>query len=239
MGFLPALLSFGSIFTNIVRALPVTLLITFSAFAAGTLFACLFTVARVRNIKILAGLSGGLISFLRGTPLLVQIFLSYYGLPAVMKLAGIDISGFNIILFPVAAMALNCSAFLSEIMRSAYLGVNKGQIEAAYSVGMNSLQMFWRILFPQAFKIALPNLGNFIIDLLKDTSMVFSIGIVDIMGQARNLSAASYGIYQLQSFLAVSLLYWIVCILLEKGVSIFEKSYGKGQKDIGSGNKAV
>jgi ABC-type amino acid transport system permease subunit len=131
-------------------------------------------------------------------------------------------------------LGLNTSAYLSEIMRASVLSVEKGQIEAALSVGLSNFQMFRRILFPQAFKVALPNLGSLAIDLLKDSSLAFSIGVVDIMGKARVLSAQNYGVFQTQSFLTAASIYWLMCLVLEKAVAVLEKKIGRGQTEIGS-----
>ena len=130
------------------------------------------------------------------------------------------------------AFALYSSAFISEIMRSAYQGVEKGQREAALSVGMKNSQMFIRILLPQAFKIAIPNICNFSPSLFKGTSLLFSIGIVDIMGKTKMLSAANYGVYQLQCFIAAAIIYLIISSILDKLFTYFEIKYSRGNSNI-------
>jgi L-cystine transport system permease protein len=217
----------------LIAALPVTFLIAISSFILGSFFAVILAVIRINRTRVLLRLADFSISFLRGTPQLLQLFLVFYGLPLLLKFLGFKVGKVNPVIFTIVALAFSSSAFLSEIIRSAYLGVEKGQIEAAYSVGLSSFQMAKRILFPQMFKIMLPNLGNFLIDLVKNTSLAFSIGIVDIMGKARIIAAAGYGVHQLEVYVAVSLIYWGICVALEKILALFEVQYSKGYADIG------
>lgn len=217
---------------NLLKALPMTIVVVVLSLLFGMLLALLLTAAKLGSSRILRTLATWYISFIRGTPALVQLFLVFYGLPQVLKVIGIDINGWDKVVFAIITFSLNGSAFLSEIMRSTYLAVDRGQQEAAYSVGMTWWQAFRRIIFPQAFAIALPNLGNSAISLLKETSLAFTIGVVDIMGRAQIISIRSNGVSQLELFIAVSLLYWVMCFGIEKGVAVMEKFFKKGQKGI-------
>jgi L-cystine transport system permease protein len=212
----------------ILQALPVTLMISLNAFVISVFLAFLFAVVRIKKIKILCGVIVVLQSFLRGTPPIVQLFIVFYGLPMILQSIGIDTSNISVYVFPSISLALNSAAFLSEIMRSAWFGVETGQKYAAYSIGMGNFQAFRRILLPQAFKIALPNLGTFTMSILHDTAFVFSVGVVDIMGRTIMLSASSYGLYQTENYIIVSLVYWSMCILIQKGTSLLEQRYGRG-----------
>jgi L-cystine transport system permease protein len=120
------------------------------------------------------------------------------------------------------------------MMRSSYLAVGKGQCEAAYSIGMKSFTAFRRIVLPQAFGIAIPTLGNNIIILLKDTSLAFAIGVIDMMGKGRALSAASYGSNRLEVYMATGIIFWVLCIVLEYSSKSAEKAYTKGRKQSAS-----
>jgi L-cystine transport system permease protein len=212
----------------------VTLLVTSLTIFFSTAIAFLFAAAKIQNIRGVERIITALISFLRGTPVLVQLFIAYYGIPALFESFGIPMNGANIYIFPVTALSLHGAAFLSEIMRSAWLGVDRGQIEAAYSIGMGTFQMFRRILFPQAFKIALPNLGNYTIDMLKESSLVFSVGLLDIMGRTKMLNTAEYGLYQLENYVIVAVIYWVICMAVERCFLFFEKISGRGHADIGT-----
>ena len=147
-----------------------------------------------------------------------------------LKEAGIDIGGWNKIIFIIATLSLNTSANMAEMMRASYLAVDKGQREAAYSVGMKPFTAFRRIIFPQAFGIAIPTLGNNIILLFKETSLGFTIGVIDILGKARAISAASFGANKLEVYIASGIIYWIICVVLEQGSKYVENLYTRGRK---------
>jgi L-cystine transport system permease protein len=221
-----------SVLPSLLKVLPTTLYIMVFSLFFGTLIGLLLTFARLKKRRISYFIATVYISFMRGTPLLAQLFIVYFVLPQVYQAAGYDISGWNKSVFAIIALSLNVSAYLSEVMRSAYIAVDAGQREAALSIGMNGLQIFGRIMFPQAFAVALPNISNTFILLFKDTSLVFTIGIIDIMGEAKVSSARDYGLHQLEIFIAAALVYWVICFVLEKLSAFFEKRYKKGVKSL-------
>jgi L-cystine transport system permease protein len=226
----------GFIFTaipNILRALPLTSMILFLSLFFGTLLGLLLTFMKLRKNPVSASIATAYVSFIRGTPPLLQLYLIYYGLPKILETVGININDWDKVFFAIVTYSLNSAAFLSEVMRSAYLSVDIGQQEAAFSVGMGNIQTFKRIIFPQAFAIALPNLGNSIIQLFKETSLAFIIGVNDIMGQAQLIIARGYGVRQFETFIAVSLIYWAICIAMERSFVSLEKRYKKGHIEIG------
>jgi len=128
----------------------------------------------------------------------------------------------------VITFSLHSAAYFSEVIRSAYLAVGQGQLEAAYSIGMGYGQAIRRILLPQAFGIAIPPLGNNVISLLKETSLAFSIGIVDIMGKAQIIIGNNYGINIFRVYIAVAAFYWVLSMLIETIFGRLEKRYKKG-----------
>src|SRR5258708_1193079 len=138
---------------NLLKALPLPLLIVILSLAFGLVLALLLTAAKLGKSRVLRTLATWYISFIRGTPSLVQLFLVFYGLPQLLKLIGIDINGWDKVVFAIITFSLNGAAYLSEIMRSSYLAVDRGQQEAAFSIGMNMTQSLWRIVFPQALAI--------------------------------------------------------------------------------------
>jgi L-cystine transport system permease protein len=217
---------------EIVQAVPISLFIMSTSLIIGFILGLLLTVMKVRKDKVLSPIATAYVSFMRGTPTLIQLFLIYYGLPPILELAGFNINNWSKVVFAIITFSLNCGAFLSEVMRSAYLAVERGQMEAAYSVGMSTIQGLWRVVFPQAFAIALPNLGNSVISLLKETSVAFLIGVNDIMGRALIVSGRGYGIRHFETYIAVSLVYWAIVILMEKGLAFLETIYKKGHKEI-------
>lgn len=217
---------------KLLTVVPISLAILAVSVAIGSVIGLGLTLVRLGNHPFPKLLASIYISFMRGTPLLIQLFLAFFGIPAVLKQFGVTTSGWQNEIFAVIAFSLNLGAFLSEIFRSAYLSVDRGQIEAAHSIGMNDQQTLVRVIFPQALLVALPNMSNMIIDLLKNTSLAFSIGVVDIMGKGSQLAAAAFGVGQLGIFLSVALLYIIICTIMEKGFHLLERSLSKGLNPI-------
>ncbi len=216
-----------NMFGVIFQALPTTILITAVAFAAGLIIGFLCAIIRIYRVPVLRNLVTFYVSAIRGTPLLVQIYLSYYGLPIIIEQLNlsyglkIDISSIHAIYFVYVAYSLNTGAYLSETIRGAIEAVDKGQWEAAASIGMTGYQTLWRIIIPQAFLIALPNLGNTIISLIKDTSLAFSVSIVELMGQSRIVGARNYRFFEV--YIDAAIIYWVFCIIIELVFNRFER----------------
>ena len=222
--------SIPGLIIKIFQAFPLTMGILLISLVISLAIGALVTVGALSKNHIVQAISKGYISFMRGIPTLVLIFLLYLGLPQVLKDFGIDIGGWNKAIFIIATLSLNTSANMAEMMRASYLAVDKGQREAAYSVGMKPFTAFRRIIFPQAFGIAIPTLGNNIILLFKETSLGFTIGVIDILGKARAISAASFGANKLEVYIASAVIYWIICVVLEQGSKYVEKMYTRGIK---------
>ena len=141
---------------------------------------------------------------------MIHLFLIYYALPEFLKNFGIDLSSVSKISFAIFSLILFYSAYLTEQLRPAYLAVSKGQHDAAKSIGMTEWQRQTRIILPQVFPIAMPGLGNAWIELLKDTSVIFVIGVKDIMGKAKLLIANDYGVNKVNVYLMAGLIYWVM-----------------------------
>ena len=151
---------------EIISYLPVTLEIAFISGIIALILGFAIALVRYFNVKILSGICKVYISFIRGTPEMVQLLLAYYGLPIFLRTLneefglGLSVNGIPAIVFAVIALALNSAAFMSETIRSAMLAVDPGQIEACYSLNMTTAQAMRKVVFPQAFAIALPPLGK-------------------------------------------------------------------------------
>ncbi len=213
--------------------LPVTLGI---AFAAGILALCIgFTVALIRYfyVPVLKKICIVEVSIARGTPCMEQMLLTYNGIPIFLKSlnaylgTNISVNGIPATVFAITALSLNIGAFMSETLRSSLLSVDKGQFEACYSVNMTTFQALRRIVIPQAFTVAIPPLGNTFISLVKDTSLIFSISVVEMMAVAKIVGGRSFRFFEV--YIVVALIYWLVCILLERVVVIAEKRFRKYQ----------
>ena len=146
------------------------------------------------------------ISFFRGSPLLVQLFIFYYGLPQFFP----AMARMPAIVAVIIGLGLHFAAYMAESMRAAILGVHSGQMEAALSVGMTKAQGMRRIILPQAARVAFPGLMNNTIDLLKSTSLAFTLGVVEIMARAQMEAASSFRFFE--SYLTVALIYWLVVV---------------------------
>lgn len=147
----------------------------------GLLFSLIIAVfialIRVYRIPVLNQLAQVYISFFRGTPLLVQLFLLYYGLPQVFPIF-IGLDAFSA---AVIGLSLHFAAYKAESIRAAINGIDRSQMEASLSIGMTELQAMRRVILPQATRIALPSLMNYFIDMIKSTSLAFTLGVAEIM----------------------------------------------------------
>lgn len=195
--------------------LPYTLLIVVGCYAAAFVLAFLILRARVDRIPVLSPILDVYVSFVRCEPIVLLLFLIYFGLPQLLGTFGIDITSLSKTTFACATLIFFNAGWLSEILRGAYLSVTPDQFELADSLGYSKGQLWRRTLLPQIIGIAIPDLGNAAVDLLKDTSLLFTIGVVDMMGLASIKVANNYGVKQSEVYLAVALIYWLAALLIE------------------------
>ncbi|BBU38432.1 MAG: amino acid ABC transporter permease [Bacillaceae bacterium] len=224
-----SLQDWADLFLKVLDKLPLTLFMLVTSLFFALILGVIIAIIRIQKPPILYGIATFYLSFTRCTPLLVQLFLVYFGLPQLLLVFNIDINSWNRLVFVIITFSFHTAAYLSEVIRSAYLAVGTEQLEAAYSVGMTYTQALRRIILPQAFVISLPNLGNNIIELLKDTSLAFSIGIIDIMGQVRIILGNNHGMGMFEIYVVISLVYWGTCILIEGIIGYAEKVFKKGR----------
>ncbi len=210
---------------TLLSYLPITIFIIVSSLVAGGVLGLLMVLPRIYHVPLLSQIIAVYISFMRGTPILIQLFLVFYGLPAVLQFINIDISRMDPLVFVIITYSLSTAASFSEIMRGAIQSIDYGQTEAAYSIGMSARQAFLRIVLPQSMIIAFPNFGNLVIGSLKDTSLAFTIGVMDMMGRGDTLIASTAR--ALEIYLALAVIYYGIAFLLERS---FSKSERKMQK---------
>lgn len=221
---------FGYVLETIIKLIPfipVTLFLAFSSMFLGLILGFILTLMKLSRNKVLAKIANIYTSIIRGTPTVILIFLTYYGLPMIFNTFGVDLSNVNRWIFNIIALTLYCSAILSEIMRPAYLSIDKGQMEASLSVGLTKVQALKEVVIPQALFIAIPNFGNMIIGLVHESSLAYLIGTVDIMGQANIIGASSYGANTVKIYIAVSIIYWIISFICGKLIDMFADHTGK------------
>lgn len=206
-------------FPAVIGKLPVTILLALGGAFLGIIFAMIFALVKINRVRILYPLQAVFVSFLRGTPLLVQLMLTYYGIPLILKAinqsygTAFNINAIPAELFAIVALAFNEAAYASETIRAAILSVDPGEVEAARSLGMTNRQVYRRIIIPNAAVVATPTLINSLIGLTKGTSLAFSASVVEIFAQARIIGGSDLKYFE--RFITVSIVYWIVNILIE------------------------
>ncbi len=202
----------------LVALAKVTIPLTLISFACGLAIAIVTAIARLSGVKILRLIFGAYVWIFRGTPLLVQLFIVFYGLPAV----GITLETWTA---AVIAFSLNVGAYASESVRASILSVPRGQWEAAMSLGMTQAQILRRIIAPQAVRISLPPLSNTFIGLVKDTSLAASITMVDMFMVAQRIAARTFE--PLLLYVLAALIYLAVCTALTWLQAKLEKSVSR------------
>ncbi len=199
---------------KLLSCLGTTLFIVAASIVLGVVIGFLIALPRLYKVPVLQRLSQVYVSFFRGTPILIQLFLIYYGLPEVLKYLQVDVSRAPVLLFVILAYALNSGAFISEAIRAAVTAVDRGQVEAAYSVGMTGYQAFSRIVLPQALAVSVPVFANIVIANLKDTSLAFSLGVMELTGKAETLGAATQ--HFIETYISLAGVYFVISMTLEK-----------------------
>ncbi|QSP95680.1 amino acid ABC transporter permease [Marinobacter salinisoli] len=198
IGLVPVLLGY----------LPLTLQLASIGMLLALILACLFAVVRVLKIPVLNQFTIVFISFFRGTPLLVQLFLFYYGLPQLFS----SLTVIDGITATIMGLTMHFAAYMAESIRAAIVGVDRSQTEAALSIGMTNGQLMRRIILPQATRVALPTLMNYFIDMIKATSLAFTLGVTELMGATQKEASGSFLYFE--AFIVAAIMYWIVVELL-------------------------
>ncbi|MBQ6780960.1 MAG: amino acid ABC transporter permease [Treponema sp.] len=216
----------------IISAAPMTLFLTVFPVIAGVVLGFGIALIRIHKVPVLSQLFGLYISFFRSVPLLVLLFVAYYGTPkfinfvfygGVRKLSVINL---NNTLIAIITLTLYSSAFLSEIIRGAFSSVDMRQHEAAHALGMTGFQTYWRILIPQAIVVALPNYFNFFLALLKGTAVVFTISVIDMMSAAK--LQAEIGYRFIEAYVLVGVFYILFSVVFSRLFIFIEKKQKAG-----------
>lgn len=202
-----------------VKAVPVTLEITIVSLLLAIIPALFIALVRIYHVKVIEQLCSIFVSFIRGTPIVLQILIVYSIMPSLLnsfvKSAGWSINVFEInpVIYAFVVFGINSSASLSEVFRSAISSVNRGQLEAALSIGETHFQAFRRVVLPQAAVSALPNLCSTTVILIKNTSLAFMMTVREITGIAK--IEAAYGYNYVESYIDIFIIYIAVCLLVE------------------------
>jgi len=212
-----------------LKALPVTLGITVIALLAAAPLGFFMALCGIYRIRVLQQLSALYISFVRGTPIVLQILIVYSLVPSllngfVVRMGWpINIFDINPIAYACLVFALNNAALLAELFRSGLLAVDSGQHEAALSSGLTLAQSYYRILIPQALVSSLPNICNLTINLIKNTSLVFLMTVKDVTATAK--IAASYGYNYVEAYLDIFVIYILICGLTQVLFTRLERTF--------------
>jgi len=228
---------FFASFPILLSRLHITLFIVIVALLLGLVLGTCVAVVRLHRIPVLSQLAVAYVSFIRGMPILVLLFIIYIGLPILVSAFGLNINRWDTLFFVMIAYVVNTAAFLSEIIRSAVAGVDKGQIEAAYSVGLTRWQTFYRIVAPQATKIAIPALGNTVVSLLKDTSLAYTLGVIDVIGVIDAIKSNTHR--SLEAYTAAAFVFFGLSTLLEKVFRWLELRLGVKNTPQGTAQKKL
>ncbi|MET3902388.1 MULTISPECIES: amino acid ABC transporter permease [Micrococcaceae] len=203
--------SFGPLITGAVTG---TIPLTLASFAFGLVLALVVALMRLSPNWLLSGIGRFYVSVIRGTPLLVQLFVIFFGLPSI---------GIRLDPWPSAiiAFSLNVGGYAAEIIRAAILSVPKGQWEAGHTIGMSRPQTLVRIILPQAARVSVPPLSNTFISLVKDTSLASLILVTELFRNAQQIAAFSQEFMAL--YLQAALVYWVICLVLSTAQSAVER----------------
>lgn len=191
-----------------------TIPLSLASFSLGLVLALIVALMRLSRKRIISGIARGYVSIIRGTPLLVQLFVIFYGLPSI---------GLTIEPWPSAiiAFSLNVGGYAAEVIRAAILSVPKGQWEAGHTIGMSPTTTLRRIILPQAARVSVPPLSNTFISLVKDTSLASLILVTELFREAQQIAAFSQQFMLL--YLEAAVVYWVFCLVLSTGQSYLEK----------------
>ena len=210
-------------FPHLVAGAGVTIEITAIAVGLGFIFGLITSVCRLSGVKVLQVIAVCYVNIIRGTPMLVQIFLIYFALPMVIG------ERINPFVAAVAACSINSGAYVSEIFRAGIQSVDKGQMEAGRSLGLSWMQTMRYVILPQAFKHVIPPLGNEFISMTKETSLVSVIGFEELTRRGQLIIAKTYGSFEI--WLTVAAIYLVMTLTIARLVSYLERRFATDDRN--------
>ena len=216
-------------FLATLGGVPVTLLIMVVSILLSFLPALFLALGQIYKVKGVRSFSVIYLAFIRATPPILLILFFYSLFPSLLnsffKSIGSHFNVFEInpIYYAFIIFSLMTTGSLAEILRSAILTVDKGQLEAAQAIGLTNRQAYIRIVFPQAFRVALPNMTTAILNLMRDAALAYTVGFIDIMGAGNNLISRNLGNYSLETYTAVAVIYWAIALVISFSAQLLEK----------------
>jgi len=216
----------SSMIPELLSALPLTLGIMFVAMIVGFFLALIATFFRVRRIPVVSQLADLYVSYARSVPVVLQLFVTFYGMPLITDNFGFS-DFFTANVAAMIGLSLYHGGYLSEVMRPAYLAVERGQHDATDSLGYSFRQKMLRVIGPQAVHFALPGYGNAIIYLIHNVALVMYIGAADVMATAHLIMERDYNQYQFGTYLVLAVLYSLLCGVAWLVIRFFEQHHAK------------
>ena len=200
---------------QVLTAIPVTLEMALLATLAGWILGILIAVARRNKIPVVSQICAVFVSFIRGVPMVILLYVAYYALPMMIYSAtGVDTTSIPAIWYAIVALSLDQAAYSSEVFRAALDSVNRSQLEAAWSVGMTTWQAMRRIVFPQALAVALPNLSGLFVGIIKGTSLAYYVGVYEITATANLL--ANPGLNFIEAYVITTVIYELISFICNR-----------------------
>lgn len=224
------LFDFSQVVTQIpelLKYLPITLELAVISMIIAVCLGLIIAIIKLKKVPVVSQLASVYISIIRGTPIIVQLFIAYFGIPMIIKYfymqngltyQGTSTSG---MVYAIVALSMNESAYIAEIFRGALQSVGAGQIEAASALGMTYLQSLRRIILPETLVIALPGLGNSFIGLIKGTSLAFTCAVVEMTAQGKIIGGRTYRYFEV--YVSLALIYWVITFVVEQLIKWLEK----------------
>ena len=206
---------FWTVWPQLLEAVPFTLYFIVMSSVVSLLAGVLVALIRIPRLPVLYQLTEVWMSFVRSMPFVLLLFLSYFLLPLPLQTLGVDTNAIPKEVYVYVAMIIHYGPIIAEVIRPAYEAVPRGQTEAAIAFGLSAWHRVTRILLPQALPIMLPGMVNQLIEIIKDTSLMYMIGLMDLMGRANLLIHLRMGEGKLECYIAVAIIYWILISALE------------------------
>lgn len=208
-------------FLAAIQGVPVTLGVTLASIIIGVLLGLVLALMKMSKSKALSVISGVYVEVVRGTPLVVQALILAYGLPQLLQSKGVAFKWPYLVIPAIIVCGLNSAAYVAEVIRSGIQAVDKGQMEAARSLGMTHRKAMRLIVIPQALKIVLPSFGNEFVSLIKETSVLSYVGVVEILRRGALWNAATFNTFE--AYVGVALVYMLLSIPTSKLIKHLEK----------------
>lgn len=207
-------------FLAALKGVPATLGVTLISILIGVLLGLVLALMKMSKNKVLTSISSVYVEVIRGTPLVVQALVLAYGLPQLLQSQGVNFKWPYLVIPAIIVCGLNSAAYVAEVIRSGIQAVDKGQMEAAKSLGMTKRKAMRLIIIPQALKIVLPSFGNEFVSLIKETSVLSYVGVVEILRRGALWNAATFNTFE--AYIGVALVYMLLTIPTSKLIKLLE-----------------